>query len=68
MIVFQEQLEPEVKLNWAIYKAPARIGWLHSDNKELDSIDQRKPSEGLRTVIPSAVFTIANYFWDSVEW
>jgi hypothetical protein len=68
MIVLQDLLEPDTKIDWAIYKPLVQIGWLHAEQKDLTSPDQRFPATGPRTVIPTAVFNIDTYRWDVVEW
>lgn len=68
MIVLQELLESTTKVDWAVYKPPARVGWLHAEQRDLISPDQRYPATGLRTVIPTAVFSVEEYLWEVVEW
>lgn len=68
MIVLQELIEPTTKVDWAIYEPPAQIGWLHAEQRDLISTDQRYPATGPRTVIPTAVFTLEDYVWEQVEW
>jgi hypothetical protein len=68
MIVLQELLEPTTKVDWAIYKPPVKIGWLHAEQRDLSSPEQRYPATGPRTVIPTAVFSLEEYLWEAVEW
>ena len=68
MIVMQEKLEPAVSLSWAVYKPPAQIGWLHAEQRDLITEDQVFPSSGPVSVIPTAIFTVAEYEWSEVQW
>jgi hypothetical protein len=68
MIVLQELLQPTTTVDWAVYKSPAKIGWLHAEQRDLTSPDQRYPATGPRTVIPTAVFSVEEYLWEVVEW
>lgn len=55
MITLQDQLEPS-----------AEIGWLHAE--KIISKDQIVPSSGTRSVIPTAVYSLAEYVWESSQW
>ena len=59
MIEMQYQLEPSTK-----------IGWLHTERRELESDYQVAPSKGPRTVIPTAIFSVVTslYEWTEVQW
>jgi hypothetical protein len=68
MITLQNLLEIEPKVEWGVYKPLAQIGWLHAEQRDLISPDQKFPSSGLRTVIPTAIFTFGTDVWQEVSW
>lgn len=68
MITLQPQLEPATSLDWKFYKPSAVVDWLHTEQRYNITEDQKAPSKGPITVIPTAVFTISTYAWNQVEW
>lgn len=68
MITMQPQLEPAASLSWKFYTPPAIVGWLHTEKRDLQDEDQIAPSKGPSVVIPSAIFSIESYPWETVEW
>jgi hypothetical protein len=68
MIDLLDRLEPQAKISWATYIPVAQIDWLHSGKRILESPDQIYPSSGPSTVIPTAIFSIETYEWNTVAW
>lgn len=68
MIELLGQLDPAVNVSWAVYNMPVQVDWLHSGKRELGSIEQVYPSSGPGTVVPTAIFSIETYSWDTVGW
>lgn len=68
MIQLLERLEPEVKVSWTTYSIPSQVDWLHSGKRILENPEQVYPSSGPASIIPTAVFNINTYDWDSVGW
>ena len=68
MITLLDRLDPAAKISWGSYTLPAQVDWLHSDKRVLDNPDQVYPSSGPSTIIPTAIFSVQTYSWDSVGW
>lgn len=68
MIELLDRLEPAAKISWATYTLPAQVDWLHSDRRVLENPDQVYPSSGPSTIVPTAIFSVEIYRWETVGW
>jgi hypothetical protein len=68
MIELLDRLEPAAKISWATYTLPAQVDWLHSDRRVLENPDQVYPSSGPSTIVPTAIFNVEIYRWETVGW